>query len=878
MNRSLGKLSVVFLLLLVPVAAIAQNYEAEEAIINEKRTVITDQASFSGKKGIALKKEISEPVGSPDLFEPDLTFEIDIREAGTYQLRTNAGINPDNANDLLRKTKNKYESFFARFQVNDLPVSSRIVFSPWRNPNGAQETFGLFDLPKGKTKVKIQLPPTVRLDYIQMRKWRPPALPNPMADWQPSVVPPKGHPRLWVRPEQLPKLKKNLLSGENKPVWDLVQKSARRPYNEKVSLDIIDKNSISALYRYLKAITQMAFYYLVDGDKKIGREAVEKTVFMIKNIQFGNIMDITRERGLVIYTAALVYDWCYPLLSEEDKKILAEKMLLNAREMEISWPPFRQIIVNGHGNESQLLRDLLAMSIAVYESDPEPYRICAYRILEELVPMRAFEYQSPRHNQGISYASFRFTWELTAALLLERMSGRRVFNENICGVADYFLQMRLPDGQMFNDADQWGTGQFRYPQAALMMYAYGKNPVMKAEYFRQRGGKPESSFPILFLLLNDPELKPDFSFDTVPAGYDFGPVFSGQVLRTGWMKKDWFKDGRTFEPDSNEAIVEIRGGNFGSDNHQHEDAGAFQIWYRGKQTCDLGIYGFYGTPYDVNFNKRSSSHNLVFIVDPNEKFPGTLVNDGGQRVINKTPLIPKDYLENPFFHTSKIIRSKIEPSSMKPLRSEFTLDLTPAYSDKAQSYIRSFRWINLQRKDVPTALIVYDKVTVRELLYQHGSAKKDKNDDHKSKGQKENNNSKNDYLKSFWQICTLNKPKFDSDGFISSAPLPEQASIKPGRMSVTVLLPKKEDRTTVLFGEEKANDIFENHFQAPPKNLPETQGWRVQYSNKSAKKTTVYLNVIQLLADDAKKLPVKFSENNGKYIVEIDGHKEVFNE
>ena len=189
-------------------------------------------------------------------------------------------------------------------------------------------------------------------------------------------------------------------------------------------------------------------------------------------------------------------------------------MLLSAREMEIGWPPFRQIIVNGHGNEAQLLRDFLAMGIAIYDADPEPYRLCAYRIFEELVPMRKFEYQSSRHNQGISYASFRFTWELTAATLIERMTGKRVFDENINNLADYFLNMRLPDGQMFNDADNWGMGLFRYPKAALMMYAYGKNPLMKAEYFRHKGGKPETACSVLFLLMNDPELKPDYSLSS----------------------------------------------------------------------------------------------------------------------------------------------------------------------------------------------------------------------------------------------------------------------------------------------------------------------------------------------------------------------------
>jgi len=43
------------------------------------------------------------------------------------------------------------------------------------------------------------------------------------------------------------------------------------------------------------------------------------------------------------------------------------------------------------------------MSIAVYDEDPVPYRYTSYLVLEQLVPMRKFEYQSPRHNQGVDY-------------------------------------------------------------------------------------------------------------------------------------------------------------------------------------------------------------------------------------------------------------------------------------------------------------------------------------------------------------------------------------------------------------------------------------------------------------------------------------------
>jgi len=105
---------------------------------------------------------------------------------------------------------------------------------------------------------------------------------------------------------------------------------------------------------------------------------------------------------VAIYAAAEVYYWWCPLLADEEKEILFKNLMRLADDMEVGWPPFKQGILIGHGNEAQINRDLFSMSIAIYNENPLPYQYCAYRILEELVPMRKWEYQSPRHNQGVN--------------------------------------------------------------------------------------------------------------------------------------------------------------------------------------------------------------------------------------------------------------------------------------------------------------------------------------------------------------------------------------------------------------------------------------------------------------------------------------------
>src|SRR5690606_40866068 len=140
-----------------------------------------------------------------------------------------------------------------------------------------------------------------------------------------------------------------------------------------------------------QVIEWKAFFYLMTGDKTVGKEAVDLARKYLSVLEFGNVTygDITRELGRSIYTGALVYDWCYDLMDAGDKTSLQADFRRLVRDMEIGWPPFYGIesIVNGHGNEAQISRDMLAWSLAVYDEEPEPYKYVSYTILEQLVPL-----------------------------------------------------------------------------------------------------------------------------------------------------------------------------------------------------------------------------------------------------------------------------------------------------------------------------------------------------------------------------------------------------------------------------------------------------------------------------------------------------------
>src|SRR5690606_9175271 len=240
-------------------------------------------------------------------------------------------------------------------------------------------------------------------------------------------------------------------------------------------------------------------------------------------------------------------------------------------------------------------------------------------------PMRKFEYQSPRHNQGVGYGAYRFGWEMHAVWMFYRMTGQEVFDDNIKDLSKFWQYMRTPNGQMLRDGDGFSAGSpgkpyyWSSPQTMFLSYAYAKDPILKADFERQ-GGLPNN--PVLFLLLNDPTMKAEPSWESLPLTIDFGPVLGSMIARTGWEIND----------KSSDVVAEIKGGGYHFGNHQHADAGSIQIYYRGFQLGDIGVYKFYGTPYDMGFNKRSISHSMMLAVDPKEEFVRSEANDGGIRL------------------------------------------------------------------------------------------------------------------------------------------------------------------------------------------------------------------------------------------------------
>lgn len=438
----------------------------------------------AGKTGVVLKPGVEPRVQGKSPTD-DVVFSIRAPEPGVFFLRLGSSTD-ETGTKLMRAGTRKEDSLFVKLQLDDGLATRRVAFVPWNHAPSYESNLGKFELTGKPQQLALNLPRGLVVNSLELVPYAPPEVPEAARKYQPRIVPPKDRPRLFMTAETLPQIRANLEKGENRALWGRIAKLAKTPY--AFSPDPAEElNSMPGLEAAIRA---KAFYFQMTGDRNIGREACDLALNYLPRVEFGNVLDVTRPLGRAIYAGAVVYDYGYTLLTPEERTVLRKHLRRLADDMECGWPPFKQSVINGHGAEMQINRDLLSWGIAVYDEDPEPYRLCAYRLWEELLPMREFDYRSPRHSQGINYGYYRFLCEMHAVWLMSRLAGSEQFAPNIKEVGKYFLYMRLPDGEMLRDGDGLNTpGEYRkVPLLFMLMANYARDPVLKGEFLLRQGG------------------------------------------------------------------------------------------------------------------------------------------------------------------------------------------------------------------------------------------------------------------------------------------------------------------------------------------------------------------------------------------------------
>lgn len=488
--------------------------------------------------------------------------------------------------------------------------------------------------------------------------------------------------------------------------------------------------------------------------------------------------------------------------------------------MECHYPPKNTEPIAGHSSEWMILRDMLSAGIAIYDEYPDMYNYVVTMMFRDYIPARNFIYSGHNYHQGTGYVSVRFVNDLISLFILDKMGAGAVYDPAQQFVLYDFIYRRRPDGQVLPAGDV-NPGNRKTPNSyampAMFAASYYNDRYIANEYFRRPSVEPH--LLMMELLWRDFDLEPK-SPDDLPLTRYSGTPFGWMIARTGWDK-----DCVIAEMKVNENFV---------GNHQHLDAGSFQIYYKGPLAIDSGAYqgssGGYNSPHCKNYFKRTVAHNSLLIYDPQEKFAcwnygggdktEFAANDGGQRMPGDRwdtcrsfeSLLSDDYT------VGKVQAHSFGPDLDVPEYSYLKGDITSAYSDKVKDVRRSFVFLNIKDSTVPASLVIYDHVV-----------------------------SSDPGFRKFWLLHSIEEPSVDGTEFTVARTMDGDS----GMLKNTVLLPEKDNVSiTAVGGPGKEFWVFGTNYPNAATSRPDPANergeWRVEVVPVNPSAEDCFLNVIQV--------------------------------
>ena len=365
--------------------------------------------------------------------------------------------------------------------------------------------------------------------------------------------------------------------------------------------------------RMLAKIRAMAFDYQVTGNLLSGYQAIYALKNYLKTITITTMSgDQERQHGNIMYNAACVYDWCYDLLTATDKQQIVlgvEKKICSGSNgsgarMEVGFPPTEQQAMTGHGSERQILRDYLSFAIAIYDEYPGWWDFIAGRFYEEFVPVRNAYYEAGYVPQGLSdYLSIRYASDLWSAWLVKTATGTLPYNAANMKQVVRTAYSNVTNGtnRAFEEGDDEGrSGAEMLRQMAICGmisgYLFDDSTAMSWAAYSDYSYVDTVSYMILQsgnVVGNKNNRYDDMDLILYNGGW------LGQMI----AHENW----------GNGATVKMKIGGRMTGNHDHADAGSFQIYYHGILAGDAGDYDTYGSAGHTKYHQATVAHNSIVL-------------------------------------------------------------------------------------------------------------------------------------------------------------------------------------------------------------------------------------------------------------------------
>ena len=495
----------------------------------------------------------------------------------------------------------------------------------------------------------------------------------------------------------------------------------------------------ATLFKYIEA---KAFMYLMTGEKVYGYEAIlcAKNCILTMVYTIEIFKDTYRGASHAIAVITEVYDWCYDLLTEEDKEqIISGTKNYLFDTLEFNYPPSNMGYISGHGMAGQFLRDYLGFSLAIYDERPDWWDYVGGRFYSQYCLGINYCLEGGYYSQGTScYAPGKCGNIYSSAWLVERATGVFPYVDGLRELPYFMLSQLQPNDRYFEYGDGATTGNGASVNASWLIMAVGtyNDPTIYAAAKKFSSnfsnidedgyGNKMTAMTVLIYLAGCAgsteqyaENLPLIEYTSSPAGIT--------VAREAWNN-------------SNAAAVYMKIGELYMSNHDHRDSGTFQIYYKGLLAGgNAGQYNVYGTEHWKYYHQATIANNGLLVFDPDlyeEAVTEPLLDENGKEMIDKygNPMYKVLNPAKAFYTGSQ--RAVGESSSFDLLVSglydfgkvvghaegyrqsgdaKFAYlagDITSAYEATTATYVgRSMLTVFTENEEFPMYFFVFDNVT-----------------------------------------------------------------------------------------------------------------------------------------------------------------------
>lgn len=645
-------------------------------------------------------------------------------------------------------------------------------------------------------------------------------------------VPPASHPRLFVNKSNIQMLRdrrtfqKNLndMSAGNSE-WSEIESAAKQPVQISILKDEMNNFNWDAML----SVQSRALIYLLDKDEKVGKEAITMGKNLMETFRTTNARNYqgSNEAGSIMTACAMVYDWCYSLMTAQDKQDYIKKFKFLGTYLEYPYPATCSSCLSGHEAEMSVTTAILTTGIACFDEDDGLYLNAADILCTQFIPARNFAFMGEMPYQGDSYGLSRMQFDMTINILFRAMGYPDMIGQQMGKIMYRPIYARRPDGQFFRQGDSYNGNMPALSNWAVTngpLFAagyYNEDPYIKNEFLKQYRAKSWQINPLFIFMFINEKITARTSKDLPYSRYFPSPQGS-MIARTGWDLEPTYY--------SNTAMAMMNVGEYYFTNHAHFDSGSFQLYYKGALAIDSGSYVQYGDSHDNNYFKRAVAHNVMLLRNPNETFSmwsTPVANDGGAWYSVGGHYSIDLFKSDPGMRMGTVKAHFIGTDANEPNFTYLKGDLASAYKSRAENYTRDFVFMNMKNSKIPGVLIVKDHMTSAVASFDKA-----------------------------WLLHTMEEPVISANG----ATVSRTSDSNNGKMVLSALLPKADNlNIQKIGGPGHEYDVFGTNYPLAntPQNPTEESGsWRIQISPKQKAKDDTLLNVMQVMDNQNSPQPL----------------------